>query len=96
MTDAFIERCGAIVGPSNVLIDEHDTAPYLTDWRGRFTGRARAIVRPANTAETAAVVRLCAELRVPIVPQGGRTGLVLGSETHKVLIHSKIPVLVCR
>jgi len=83
MTDAhedrLIERCGAIVGPSNVLVDGHDTAPYLTDWRGRFTGRARAVVRPANTAETAAVVRLCAELRIPIVPQGGRTGLVLGS-----------------
>jgi FAD/FMN-containing dehydrogenase len=61
------------------LVDAHDTAPYLTDWRGRFTGRARAVVRPASTAETAAVVRLCAELRVPIVPQGGRTGLVLGS-----------------
>ena len=79
MTDHFLERCSAIVGPANVLVDEHDTAPYLTDWRGRFTGRARAVVRPASTAEVAAVVRLCAELRVPIVPQGGRTGLVLGS-----------------
>jgi len=79
MTEGFLERCGAIVGATNVLVDERDTAPYLTDWRGRFTGRARAVVRPANTAETAAVVRLCAELRVPIVPQGGRTGLVLGS-----------------
>jgi FAD/FMN-containing dehydrogenase len=79
MTEGFLERCGAIVGATNVLVDEHDTAPYLTDWRGRFTGRARAVVRPANTAQAAAVVRLCAELRVPIVPQGGRTGLVLGS-----------------
>ena len=79
MTDQFVERCSAIVGAANVLVDEHDTAPYLTDWRGRFTGRARAVVRPASTAEVAAVVRLCAELRVPVVPQGGRTGLVLGS-----------------
>jgi FAD/FMN-containing dehydrogenase len=79
MTDGFLARCSAIVGPSNVLVDDHVTAPYLTDWRGRFTGRARAVVRPANTAEVAAVVRLCFELRVPIVPQGGRTGLVLGS-----------------
>jgi len=79
MSDHLIERCTAIVGAANVLVDDHDTAPYLTDWRGRFTGRARAVVRPANTAEVAAVVRLCAELRVPIVPQGGRTGLVLGS-----------------
>ncbi len=79
MTEGFIERCSAIVGAANVLVDEHDTAPYLTDWRGRFTGRARAVVRPGSTAEVAAVVRLCAELRVPVVPQGGRTGLVLGS-----------------
>jgi FAD/FMN-containing dehydrogenase len=79
MTDGFLERCGAIVGAAHLLVDDRDTAPYLTDWRGRFTGRARAVVRPANTAEVAAVVRLCAELSVPIVPQGGRTGLVLGS-----------------
>ncbi|WP_075791098.1 FAD-binding oxidoreductase [Massilia putida] len=79
MTDGFLARCSAIVGASNVLVDDQDTAPYLTDWRGRFTGRARAVVRPAGTAEVAAVVRLCLDLRVPIVPQGGRTGLVLGS-----------------
>jgi len=79
MTEHLIEGCRAIVGHAHVLVDDHDTAPYLTDWRGRFTGRTRAVVRPASTAEVAAVVRLCAELRVPIVPQGGRTGLVLGS-----------------
>jgi FAD/FMN-containing dehydrogenase len=54
-------------------------APYLTDWRGRFTGRARAVVQPSNTEEVAQVVAACASARVPIVPQGGRTGLVLGS-----------------
>jgi FAD/FMN-containing dehydrogenase len=79
MTDAFLERCRAIAGPAHVLTDPLDTAPYLTDWRGRFTGRARAVVSPASTTEVAALVRLCGEYRVPIVPQGGRTGLVLGS-----------------
>jgi FAD/FMN-containing dehydrogenase len=54
-------------------------APYLKDWRGRFTGRALAILRPADTEQVAAVVRLCAQESVPIVPQGGNTGLVLGS-----------------
>jgi FAD/FMN-containing dehydrogenase len=77
--DLFLERCRAIVGPAHVLVDPADTAPYLTDWRGRFTGRARAVVSPASTDQVAALVRLCAEWRVPIVPQGGRTGLVLGS-----------------
>ena len=79
MTDPFIERCRAIVGAEHVFVDGHDTAPYLTDWRGRFTGRARAVVAPASSAEVAALVRLCAQHGVPIVPQGGRTGLVLGS-----------------
>jgi D-lactate dehydrogenase (cytochrome) len=54
-------------------------AAYLTDWRGRFTGQARAVVKPADTAQVAALVKLCNEYRVPIVPQGGNTGLVLGS-----------------
>ncbi|WP_159300730.1 FAD-binding oxidoreductase, partial [Raoultella terrigena] len=49
------------------------------DWRRRARGKARAVVRPATTAEVAAVVRACAEAGVPIVPQGGNTGLAVGS-----------------
>ena len=79
MTDGFLERCRAAVGAAHVLVDPADTAAFLTDWRGRFTGSARAVVLPADPAEVAAVVRLCAAWRVPLVPQGGRTGLVTGS-----------------
>ncbi|MDB5795238.1 MAG: FAD-binding oxidoreductase [Noviherbaspirillum sp.] len=75
----FVDRCRAIVGASHVLTDEADTAAYLTDWRQRFTGKARAVVKPSSTEEVAALVRLCNEYRVPIVPQGGNTGLVVGS-----------------
>jgi FAD/FMN-containing dehydrogenase len=75
----FLDGCRAIVGAAHVLVDAIDTAPFLTDWRGRFTGSARAVVLPADALEVAAVVRLCARHRVPLVPQGGRTGLVLGS-----------------
>jgi len=75
---AFLARCRDLVGAAHVLTGS-DAAPYLTDWRGRFTGRTRAVVSPASSAEVAAVVRLCAQYRVPLVPQGGRTGLVLGS-----------------
>ena len=67
------------IGVSHVLTAPEDTAPYLTDWRGRFTGRARAIVLPSTAGEVAAVVSACAEQRVPIVPQGGNTGLVGGA-----------------
>ena len=77
--DSFIGTLRAAVGAAQVLVDEHDVAPFLTDWRGRFTGRARAVVLPADADQVAAVVRACAAARVPIVPQGGRTGLVLGS-----------------
>lgn len=79
MTEDFLGRCRAIVGASWVLSGEAEMAPYLTDWRGRFTGRARAVLLPANTEQVAQLVAACASSRVPIVPQGGRTGLVLGS-----------------
>ena len=67
------------IGVSHVLTAPEDTAPYLTDWRGRFTGRAQAVVLPSTAGEVAAVVSACAEQRVPIVPQGGNTGLAGGA-----------------
>jgi FAD/FMN-containing dehydrogenase len=63
----------AIVGHAHVLTAEHDVAPCLTDWRGRYHGAARCVVRPANTAEVSAVVRACGEAGAPVVPQGGNT-----------------------
>lgn len=68
--DPLIERVGA----ANVLTGP-DAESYLTDWRGRYSGKAMAVVRPADTAQVAAVVKWCAENQVPIVPQGGNTSL---------------------
>jgi len=65
----------AIVGTANVLAGGDLTA-YELDWRKRYRGQALAVVRPGTTAEVAAVVRLCNEHGVAIVPQGGNTGLV--------------------
>ena len=79
MTDGFLDRCRDIAGAAFVLDQPAGMAPYLTDWRGRFTGRARAVLRPQDTAQVALLVQACAAHRVPIVPQGGKTGLVLGS-----------------
>ncbi len=67
-------RLDAAVGSAQVLTAPADVAPYLTDWRGRYQGRAQAVVRPGSTSEVAAVVRACAAAGVPIVPQGGNTG----------------------
>jgi FAD/FMN-containing dehydrogenase len=77
--NAFLDHCRDQVGANYVLTGAADTAAYLTDWRRRFTGKALAVIRPGNTAEVAAVIRLCNDFRVPVVPQGGNTGLVLGS-----------------
>jgi len=79
VSDLFLAHCRELIGVEHVLTDEADVAPYLTDWRGRFTGRARAVLRPHDAAQVAGLVRLCATHRVPVVPQGGRTGLVVGS-----------------
>ncbi len=72
----------AAVGAQQVLTHEDpatDLSAYEQDWRRRHRGRALAVVRPGNTAEVAAVVRACAAAGVAMVPQGGNTGLVVGS-----------------
>jgi len=74
----LIESLRQIVGATNVLTDG-DLTPWVQDWRKRETGKALAVVRPGSTAEVAAVVKACAEARVSMVPQGGNTGMVVGS-----------------
>ncbi|MEO5763761.1 MAG: FAD-binding oxidoreductase [Casimicrobiaceae bacterium] len=78
----LLARLAAVVGASNVLTAPADTEAYLVDWRGRFHGAARAVVRPASVDEVAAVVRICAEAAVGIVPQGGNTGMCGGATPH--------------
>ena len=72
-------RLAALVGSGYVLTDPAEMSPYLTDYRGNYHGRALAVVKPANTEEVAAVVKLCLDAGVPIVPQGGNTGLCGGA-----------------
>jgi FAD/FMN-containing dehydrogenase len=66
------------VGRGHVLVDADVRAPYERDWTGRFGGTARAVVRPADAGEVAAVLAACAQEGVAVVPQGGNTGLVGG------------------
>lgn len=75
----FVDTLRDIVGAAHCLTADADMAPFLTDWRGRYTGRARAVVMPADTAEVAAVMRACAAAACPVVPQGGNTGLCGGA-----------------
>ncbi len=75
----LIERLRALLGPRGLLTDPADTTSYVEDWRHLYRGRTPAVVRPASTDETAAVLRLCAEAGVPVVPQGGNTSMVGGA-----------------
>ena len=75
---SYLDTLRAVVGETHVLTAS-DAASYLTDWRERYRGKAVAVVRPGSTGEVAAVVRLCADAGVPIVPQGGNTGLCGGA-----------------
>jgi FAD/FMN-containing dehydrogenase len=75
---ATLERLKEIVGPAGFAIDPDELLPHLTEWRNRFVGKTPLLLKPANTAEVAAIVRVCADAEVGIVPQGGNTGLVGG------------------
>ena len=70
-----LARVAEIVGREHVLTAQGDIEPYLVDWRGRYRGKALAVVRPADTHQVAAVVAACAQAQIAIVPQGGNTGM---------------------
>lgn len=75
----FVEEASRLLGPRGFATDPDIMLPWLTDWRGRYTGRAIALASPASTEHVAALVRLCASHRVPIVPQGGNSGMAGGA-----------------
>ena len=79
MSDPFLDALSAAIGADRLSSEPEAMAPWLTDWRGRWTGTARALAEPRSTGEVAALVALAAEHRVPIVPQGGNTSMVGGA-----------------
>ncbi len=77
--DDFIAAASELLGERGLTRDPQLIEPWLTDWRGRFTGRALALASPASTAEVAGLLKLCAQHGVPIVPQGGNSGMCGGA-----------------
>src|SRR4051812_40982737 len=75
----LIAAAGRALGPKAVITDPREIEPWVSDWRGRVHGASPAILAPASTEEVAAIVRLAAEHRVPLVPQGGNTGMAAGA-----------------
>ena len=88
---ALGERLRVVVGAEHVLDDPAVTESYCVDWTRRFAGPAVCVVRPGSTEQVAEVVRVCGELGVPVLPQGGNTGLVGGSVPGA---HGQAPVIV--
>ena len=77
--EAVFSAIRAVVGDVNLLTADDLRAGYEVDFTGRYRGEAPAVVRPGTAAECAAVITLCADAGVAVVPQGGNTGLVGGS-----------------
>ena len=75
----FIERAGELLSSRGFTADPELVDPWLTDWRGRFTGKALGMASPADTSQVAALVKLCREFGVSIVPQGGNSGMCGGA-----------------
>ncbi len=77
--DTFLKAAEAILGPRGLIRDAEQIAPWLTDWRGRYTGAALALAAPADTAQVSALLALCNAHGVPVVPQGGNSGMSGGA-----------------
>ena len=67
----MVEAKGATTAPA-------DLEPFVTEWRDKFTGQTPLMLSPKTTAEAAAILSYCNQHKIPIVPQGGNTGLVGG------------------
>lgn len=79
---AFLAAVKDLLGPKGWSQDPEKLLEAATPWRGTYQGTTPLIVRPASTAEAAALVKLCAQHGVAITPQGGNTGLIDGGTPH--------------
>ena len=77
--DTFLRDAAGLLGDRGLTRDPDLIEPWMTDWRGRYTGRTLAMASPASTAEVAALVELCARHAIPLVPQGGNSSMSGGA-----------------
>ena len=78
-TATFVAELRALLGPRGFTDDPELVDPWLTDWRGRYVGKALGLASPASTDQVAMLVKLCGKFSVPIVPQGGNSGMSGGA-----------------
>lgn len=82
-TKTFTHEAAQLLGSKGWTTIADDLEPWLTDWRGRYSGAALGLASPASTEEVAALVKLCAKHAIPIVPQGGNSGMAGGATPDK-------------
>ncbi len=90
---AALDAFSNLLGAKGFSQDSAVLQPWLTDWRGKYTGRAAALLSPANTAEVSAILKIASTHRIAVVPQGGNSGMVAGatpdSSGHAVLLSTR-------
>ena len=74
-----LDRMRAALGPGGFLDDPALIEPFVVDHRRLYHGACRFVARPADPEQVAAIVRICAEYGIGIVPQGGNTGYCGGA-----------------
>ena len=78
ISPAFLEDVHAIVGLKGTITDPGALEPFLMEQRGHYQGASSVVIQPQTTEQVADIVRVCSRHHVPIVPQGGNTGLCGG------------------
>ncbi len=73
-----LDKIKNILGAKGFLEKAEDKLPFEKSWRGGYQGKAALIALPSSVDQVSKVVEICVEAKIPIVPQGGNTGLVSG------------------
>lgn len=77
--DNILHSLEQIVGTDNLIVNQNLMTKFVIDWRGRYHGNAIAVIKPRNTSQIVAIIKLCSTHSIGIVPQGGNTSLCGGS-----------------
>ena len=76
---AFLGRLREALGPGGYLESTADVAKYLVDFRGLYRGATPMVACPRDTRQVAAVLAICNDARVGVVPHGGNTSYCGGA-----------------
>ena len=87
MKNNIIKKIEDIIGKKNVLLSSEDKNKYLTEWRNRYPGKARAVLRPKSTKEVSLLLKLFHQKNIPVTPQAE----ILGSL--EVKLHTAVKIL---